>query len=407
MNIKRFIGGSNQEVLRLVKKEMGPDAVILRTRTLPPSHPENGDRRKRVEVTAAVDYTAPDVLSQAQAGSDALSRESMMERWDALERELRDIKAAILNADARTAVPPELYHDRSIRTLYGHFRTFGLRPELVDDLLTEAHAAERPRRDATEAQLLQEALSRVLRRVSLSRPQARPGEPGEQEVYAFIGPTGVGKTTTLAKLAARRAVKEGLRTALITLDTFRIAAVSQLQTYARIMGLPVHVASGRAELDDALRRSRDAELILIDTAGRSPNREEDIEELVRLFGDRDDVHHFLVLSAATGYGNLLRAREQFGRVPFKSYIFTKLDELSEASGMLNFLATRRKPVSYFTTGQQVPEDIEAATRKRLAKLMLGMSKTAGDSLPVAANEVTKHGSSKRTEVLGRGSHGTG
>ncbi len=404
MNIKRFIGHSNQEVLRLVKKEMGPDAVILRTRTLPPSHPEKGDGRKRVEVTAAVDYTAPDVLSQPKAESDALSRESMMERWDALERELRDIKAAILSADARTAVPPEFYYDRSVRTLYGHFRTFGLRPELVDDLLTELQGEERPRRDGTETELLQESLSRVLRRVFVSRPEARPGE---QEIYSFIGPTGVGKTTTLAKLAALRAVKEGIRTALITLDTFRIAAVSQLQTYARIMGLPVHVASGRAELDDALRRNRDAELILIDTAGRSPNREEDIEELVRLFRDRDDVHHFLVLSAATDYGNLLRAREQFGRVPFKSYIFTKLDEVREVSGMLNFLATRRKPVSYFTTGQQVPEDIEAATRKRLAKLMLGMSKTAGGSPPVAANEVTKHGSSNRAQVLGRGSHGTG
>ncbi|MCF8061412.1 MAG: hypothetical protein K9M82_02750, partial [Deltaproteobacteria bacterium] len=191
------------------------------------------------------------------------------------------------------------------------------------------------------------------------------------------------------------------------LDTFRIAAVSQLQTYGRIMGIPLHVASGRTELNDAIRRNRDVDLILIDTAGRSPNHDEDIEELVHLLCRREDVHQFLVLSATTDYGNLLRAREQFGRIPFKSYIFTKLDEVVEASAMLNFLAAGRKPVSYFTTGQQVPEDIEVATRKRLAKLMLGKSKTAARSTSGDAKEETKHGSSNRTQVLGRGSNGTG
>lgn len=402
MNIKRFIGGSNQEALRLVKKEMGPDAVILRTRTLPSANAESGNRRKRVEVTAAMDYAASKIISQADTKAEY--QETMAERWDAMERELRDIKAAVLNADARGGVPPELYYDRPVRSMYNHFRTFGLRSELVDDILGEFHQSERRKDKMSETEVLQESLSRVLRRVSIFKPQKRPEE---QEIYTFIGPTGVGKTTTLAKLAALRAVKQGVRTALITLDTFRIAAVSQLQTYARIMGIPLHIASGRADLDDALWKNRDAELILIDTAGRSPNREEDMEELERLFHDRDRIHHFLVLSAATDYGNLLRAREQFGRVPFESYIFTKLDEVKEVSGMLNFLVSREKPVSYFTTGQQVPEDIEVASRKLLAKLMLGMSKATEGSQPVAANEVTKHGSSYRTQVLGRGSHGTG
>ncbi len=403
MNIKRFIAESNGEALRLVKKEMGPDVVILRTRTLAPPDdgPEKG--RKRVEVTAAVDYTAPEVTTRGKGG-DLPDREAVTERWEALERELRDIKAALLSTDSKRELSPELYYNRFIRSMHGHFQSFGLKPEIVDDILTECYRSGGPGNGGSETELLQESLSRILRRVSVAAPKKRSDT---QEIYGFIGPTGVGKTTTLAKLAALRAVKQGMRTALITLDTFRIAAVSQLQTYGRIMGVPVHVASGRTELDDAIRRNRDAGLILIDTAGRSPNQEEDIEELVRLFGHREDVHHFLVLSATTDYGNLLRAREQFGRIPFKSYIFTKLDEVVEASAMLNFLAAGRKPVSYFTTGQQVPEDIEVATRKRLAKLMLGASKIAVRSPSGDADEETEHGSSNRAQVLGRGSNGTG
>ncbi|MFO7783481.1 MAG: flagellar biosynthesis protein FlhF [Thermodesulfobacteriota bacterium] len=408
MNIKRFIAGSNREALRMVKKEMGPDAVILRNRTLQPGTDGGENGRKRVEVTAAVDFAPPNDLTGGGLGPDSLlDSNTMMERWETLEKELRDIKTAILTADAGRGLPPELYYDPAVRCLHRLLQSFGLRPELTMDLMTEFRREDGLKAGADETELLQESLSRVLRRVQVGIPE-QPS--GTREIHAFIGPTGVGKTTTLAKLAALRAVKQGVRTVLITLDTFRIAAVSQLRTYGRIMGIPLDVASGRMELEDALRRNQDAELILIDTAGRSPNRKQDIEELARLFRGLEDIHHFLVLSATTDYGNLLRAREQFGLLPFRSYIFTKLDEVMDASPMLNFLVSRRKPVSYFTTGQKVPEDIEKATRKRLAKLLLGMLKNpAGDAGgPFRdVNEVVKHGSGNGTQVLGRGSHGKG
>lgn len=408
MNIKRFIADSNREALLMVKKEMGPDAVILRTRTLRPGPGGQENSRKRVEVTAAVDFAPPIDLTAGGMGPGALpDSSSMMERWESLEKELRDIKAAILTADAGRGLSPELYYDPSIRCLHRLFQSFGLRPEFTLDLMTEFRRGDGIKAGTGETELLQESLSRVLRRVPVGTPERLHGT---REIYAFIGPTGVGKTTTLAKLAALRAVKQGVRTALITLDTFRIAAVSQLRTYGRIMGIPMDVASGRMELEDALRRNRDAELILIDTAGRSPNRKKDMEELSSLFRDLKGIHHFLVLSATTDYGNLLRAREQFGLIPFKSYIFTKLDEVMDASPMLNFLVSRRKPVSYFTTGQKVPEDIEKASRKRLAKLLLGMLKSPAGNPggPFGdVNEVSKNGSGNGTQVPGRGSNGKG
>jgi len=400
MNIKRFIANSNQEALRLIKREMGPDAVILKTRTLPSQEDASGHIQRRVEVTAAVDYDAPALGTDGASSAPPITQEALLKRWESLETELRDIKSAILSAEAGRRLAPELYFDPATRSLYSYFHAFGLRPEILDDLMIEAHrnstGESRERVD-----ILRESLSRLLSRIQIS---PRGQQVGKRGIYAFVGPTGVGKTTTLAKMAALRAVKEGVRTALITLDTFRIAAVSQLQTYARIMDVPLEVASGKHELGQALLRHRDADLILIDTAGRSPNHAREIRELGHVLESRDDVHPFLVLSATTEYGNLVSAARQFGKLSYKSTIFTKLDEVQDLSAMVNFLVSDPRPVSFFTTGQRVPEDMERASRKRLARLMLDTVKDKAGTLN-DSNEVEAYGSGIRPQVLGRGSHG--
>jgi flagellar biosynthesis protein FlhF len=189
-------------------------------------------------------------------------------------------------------------------------------------------------------------------------------------ICSFIGPTGVGKTTTLAKLAAASALHQKRKTLLITLDTFRIAAVSQLQTYARIMGIPMEIASNGHELQKVIRNYSDSERIFIDTAGRGPSQDQDIHELEKLFTVSKDIHSFLVLSATSGYQHLLHVDKRFNALPVQSYIFTKLDEIGDASSMLNFLVSQQRPISYFSMGQQVPEDIEIASKKKIASMFL-------------------------------------
>jgi flagellar biosynthesis protein FlhF len=400
MNIKRFIADSNQEALRLIKREMGPDAVILKTRTLSSREDAAGHTQRRVEVTAAVDYDAPDFGEDSASSVPSITQEALLKRWQSLETELRDIKSAILSAEAGRRLAPELYFNPATRSLYSYFHAFGLRPEIVDDLMTEAHRNS-DGRSREGVDILRESLSRLLTRIEIS---TRGQQVGKKGIYAFIGPTGVGKTTTLAKMAALRAVKEGIRTALITLDTFRIAAVSQLQTYARIMDVPLEVASGKHELNQALLRYRDADLILIDTAGRSPNHAREIRELGHVIEGRDDIHPFLVLSATTDYGNLVSTARQFGKLSYKSTIFTKLDEVQDISAMVNFLVSDSRPVSFFTTGQRVPEDMERASRKRLARLMLDAVKDKAGTLN-DSDEVAAYGSGNRPQVLGRGSNG--
>jgi flagellar biosynthesis protein FlhF len=214
-----------------------------------------------------------------------------------------------------------------------------------------------------------------------------------RKIYSFIGPTGVGKTTTLAKLAALRAVQQGKRAALITIDTFRIAAVAQLQTYARIMGIPLEVASSPEDLHKALGKHSRCDYVFIDTAGRSPNHEQGIAELKDIFQVPVDIHHYLVLSATSRYRNLLHVEDRFGALPIRSTIFTKIDETLDVSSMVNFLIARKRPISYVTTGQQVPEDIEPASRRKMASILLKGVKPVEDH---ATNEVRANGSGERT-----------
>jgi flagellar biosynthesis protein FlhF len=193
---------------------------------------------------------------------------------------------------------------------------------------------------------------------------------GTRRVVALVGPTGVGKTTTVAKLAANFKLTHGARVGLLTVDTYRIAAVEQLKTYAEIIDLPLAVVNDPAEMPRALDEMGAVDIVFIDTAGRSPRDEVKIRELAEflLQARPDEVH--LVLSAVAGQRSLQSAVERFAVVQIDRLILTKLDEADSLGGLLAVLGLSNRPVSYLTTGQAVPDDIEPADPKRLARLIL-------------------------------------
>ena len=157
------------------------------------------------------------------------------------------------------------------------------------------------------------------------------------------------------------------------------------------MGLPLEVAVNSRDLQKAIKKHDDCDRIFIDTAGKSPNNNQDIVELRNLTGINEEIHPFLVLSATTQYQGLVNTEKRFSTLPFKSYIFTKLDETRDVSTMINFLISRKKPVTYFTTGQQVPEDIEIASKKKLASLLLaGMRETAAEPMRKRMRDGSSH-----------------
>ncbi len=190
----------------------------------------------------------------------------------------------------------------------------------------------------------------------------------------MIGPTGVGKTTTLAKIAANLKLRERRRVGLITLDTYRIAAVDQLKKYADIIGSPIRAVSTAEELQAALESMSDCEFVLIDTAGRSPNDTMKLNELKQLLGSighegPDEVH--LVLSTTASQACVELAIARFSDVRFDRIIFTKLDEAAHVGVLLNVVRKVNMSLSYFTTGQDVPNDIEVGRGRSLARRIIG------------------------------------
>jgi flagellar biosynthesis protein FlhF len=385
MNIRTFLANTPQEALKIVKEALGPDAVILRTRKAPSSGGPRAASGGLLEVTAAVDFES--VLPASSAGGPSPECPSP-DPWARLQSELHDIKTLLWSAEAGGRLSPEVSLDPKLRDRYVHFRNFGLNAEAMAVLMRPA-CADGPNRPEDRHRLRQ-SLFDLLHRIRIHGQS-------DARIHAFVGPTGVGKTTTLAKLAARKAVREKKRVALVTVDTFRIAAVAQLETYARIMGVPLAVAVNREELRQALSKYRHCDLIFIDTAGRSPNNPQEIAHLASVLDVGEEIHTYLLVSAATRFRELANAERRFGVLPLKSYIITKLDEATDFSSVINLLIARPRPLSYFTTGQRVPEDIEAATPRRLATMILGR---IGGWTSHSQFEVTRHGPSESAETYG-------
>lgn len=218
-------------------------------------------------------------------------------------------------------------------------------------------------------QALRQALHRaLLREVKVGGPLLGLGE--WKKTVIFTGPTGVGKTTTIAKLAAHYRLKEKRSVALITLDTYRVAAVEQLRMYANVIGVTMDVALTKREALECIRRRSKSELILIDTAGRSPRDEAGMEELREFIALDHPLETHLVLSAGTRERDLQDGATRYAGIPIDRLLFTKLDETSGFGGMVDLMWRTGLPMSYFSTGQRVPEDLEVVKPERVADLLL-------------------------------------
>jgi flagellar biosynthesis protein FlhF len=414
MEIKTFRAKSMPQALALVRDELGPEAMVLHTRELNAGLLARMFRGRAYEIAASVselvdrtqnDSAAPAFLSdpvpfprRGGLGRGAAPQQEVATDFHAPDETtcdftpksrlpfpqskiqnpeskipessaLEDFTALVEKLRARTSsptqsVPPALFD--VFTDMIEADVDEQLARDLIDRLRHESHLdlANPLAARARLAHMIEQEL-RVTGPIAMA--------PGAGRVVALVGPTGVGKTTTIAKLAANYRLRENRRVGLITVDTYRIAAVEQLRTYADIIDLPMEVVSTPREMREAVQRMRTFDLVLMDTAGRSPRDEVRIQELRSMLVEAapDEVH--LVLSAAASSRSLVAAAEKFAPVGVTSLLVTKLDE---ATGLGSLLALARKcqlPYSYLTDGQNVPDDISVAEAKRLSQLILNIN----------------------------------
>lgn len=287
------------------------------------------------------------------------------QRLDSIQRMLESLsKARHLGDD--TEVPPELFQ------VYTELLDSDVEDDVARDLIFRLRRHVKPEQ-LHDHDLCQSLLTGLVESDFRIASPIKP-TPGRRRVVALVGPTGVGKTTTIAKLAANFRLRDGIKMGLVTVDTYRVAAVEQLRTYAEIIDLPMKVVTSPQEMRRALDELVGLDLVLIDTGGRSPRDELKIQELKSLLAEAqvDEVH--LVLSLTAAVSSLKATVEKFAAANTTALILTKLDE---AAGMGSLLTAARKlplPVSYLTTGQDVPDDIESANASRMARLVLGQER---------------------------------
>ena len=249
--------------------------------------------------------------------------------------------------------------------------------ELAEEVIGQVRERLEPGQHEEDETVYRVVLEVIAKQIPTDDTAGRlePVADGRPRTIALVGPTGVGKTTTIAKLAATFKLKQKKNVGLITLDTYRIAAVDQLRTYANIIGIPLHVATSPQELSGALGRCAGCDVVLIDTAGRSQRNDPRLDELKALIQVANPHEVHLVLSSTCSQSVLLDVVERFSAIQTDRIIFTKLDEAVSFGVLLNVARKVNKRLSYFTTGQEVPHQIEPSCPQRLAALVLGRGQT--------------------------------
>ena len=378
MNVRKFIAADMSQALALVKKSLGDEAVILRTRKVRKGGLVSFLSREMVEVTAASPDRKPLPQSplQDRAGEARRQLEShpALGEMRELREELSELRGHVreLAESARYERMPSL--PANLARCYKDMLGAGVNPKLATELAQEINIRFTGTQ-LEQSDLVEQELARMLaNHIPVRHPHTQTGE--RTRIIALVGPTGVGKTTTMAKLVTSYRFWGRRPTTLISADTYRVAALEQLKTFAAIAGLPMESVYQPAAMKNVLQRHRDKAAVFIDTAGRSQADVAKLDELAAFLDAADPDEVLLCLSVAVRLEDQRDIIEKYRRLKPTGLIFTKLDE-SRSPGVIPSLLTESGlPATYLTVGQSVPDDVISATPKRLSALILKPDKLA-------------------------------
>jgi flagellar biosynthesis protein FlhF len=317
--------------------------------------------------------------AERPAHNESVIREmrQLKQSFQGLTHEISEMKSH-WEKQLRFSRPDFKCHDfdsnESEKKLLPELDGLGLRPETIQVLLEmiEKKKSDTQKKDTeSRGNLLEQIIAEVIKIVNpLSGPWT------SQKRISFIGPTGVGKTTTIAKVAANYLINCGKKVALATIDNYRIAAVEQLKIYGQIMNIPVETANSPQRLKNIFDRHQDKDLILVDTAGRSPKDELSLQELACFLDPALQIENHLVLSATTRESDLYSVIKRFRNIELHGLVFTKLDECDLLGSILNVQLQAGYPVSFLTNGQKVPEDLLPHEPHHIARMILCRNEVA-------------------------------
>lgn len=391
---RTFEGATLAQALAALKAELGDEARIVESRRVRRAGPHGREVYEVVgEAGASVGPGALGAIARwayGRGGAKAAPRgeadrpaagAGRPSAVDLLRREIADIRreVATLAEDARLRRRGDL--PGRLGEAYEGLRARGVSDDVAGEIVRSVGRRSRPE-ELADARLVAARVRHEAAALLEPAGGVAVGRDGPT-VLAVVGPTGVGKTTTLAKIGAHLALDERRSVAFVTLDTYRIAAAEQLRRYAEILSAPFEEVADPAEVRRTVEYHGEKDVILVDTAGRGPLDDEQMGELKAALDAlpfRREVH--LLLSATARDEDLLLAVRRFRREGETRLVFTKVDETERLGNLLNVAAASRLPISYVTTGQNVPDDIEVAERDRLLERILGPS----DPAPAAAEE---------------------
>jgi flagellar biosynthesis protein FlhF len=401
LKLKTYTAPTYTEALKKIKEELGDDVVIVsskeikrKTLTTPglyeivvaieestPVKKQAKDHMDEVmlklssaakEINKTVVKETPSftTVKEPKLKTDCSSEEivELKKEFNKLADTLKFLQAAVWDIAHKSELdlPPEFSE------IYALSRASGMNPRHLDEImkLTIKYMPIKMRKNRETIKRYFHTLLKKMIPIRLEREI----KPPHKKIMMFVGPTGVGKTTTIAKLAARYAYKLSHRhkVGIITLDTYRIGAVEQLMTYAKMMKLPIETVVDPNDFEEALNTLRHNDYILIDTVGSSQHDKEKIEKLNSFLkvDSFAEINVNLVLSAVTKYEDLVDIYENFSILPIDTFIFTKLDETKTYGNIFSLLLDTKKPVSYFSTGQEVPDDLMVAQADYILKGIL-------------------------------------
>lgn len=359
MKIKKYIGKTMPEIMQQIRQDLGPEAVILNTKEVKHGGFLGFFKKKSLEVVAALD---PQPLKTTQNRAPELKIQKEVKDVSEEQSVLKEIKQ--LKKLVQTQMNPDLKISPSYLLLYKYLIEQEVEDSVAKQLIKEVDDGEELLTDQAFLSLKNHLLSLLEEKLSIN-------ERVDERIIHFVGPTGVGKTTTLAKIAAKYILNENKKIAFITTDTYRIAAIDQLKTYAKILNVPVEVAYSKQDYIEAVEKFANYDYIYVDTAGRNFREEKFLKDLADTVHMHESSRTYLVLTLTSKPRDILEIFNRFHELKVDDIIFTKIDETKQYGSILNIALNHNVKISYLTNGQDVPNDIVQPDANYITDLILG------------------------------------